>query len=177
MRFMTAAFAFIAGLAFALPAAQARDEEGACHADAVKLCKDVKPGGGRVFNCLKQHESELSSPCRERMAAGKKRADEFKEACKPDSEKLCKDIQAGPGKMMRCLVDHKTELSQSCKQKIAELEQRHPCMADAERLCKGVQAGQGQMAQCMKSHESELSAECKANMRQHHEKMHGQPKQ
>jgi hypothetical protein len=41
--------------------------EQACKEDATKLCKDVKPGGGRILQCLKQHESELSATCKEKM--------------------------------------------------------------------------------------------------------------
>jgi hypothetical protein len=41
---------------------QARD---ACAGDLNKFCKDVKPGEGRLLQCLKQHDSELSTQCRE----------------------------------------------------------------------------------------------------------------
>jgi hypothetical protein len=39
----------------------------ACKEDKEKLCKDTKPGGGRVLQCLKQHEGELSAACKEKM--------------------------------------------------------------------------------------------------------------
>ena len=35
-----------------------------CQAEAQALCKDVRPGGGRIIACLKQHSSELSAACR-----------------------------------------------------------------------------------------------------------------
>ncbi|TPW20711.1 MAG: hypothetical protein FD126_1411 [Elusimicrobia bacterium] len=36
----------------------------ACLADKERLCKDVKPGEGRIMECLKAHEAELSEACR-----------------------------------------------------------------------------------------------------------------
>lgn len=44
-----------------------QDFKQACEADANKHCKDTKPGGGRILQCLKQHEGELSPACKEQM--------------------------------------------------------------------------------------------------------------
>lgn len=44
-----------------------KEAKEACEEDAKKLCKDTKPGGGRIMQCLKQHEGELSPPCKEHM--------------------------------------------------------------------------------------------------------------
>ena len=35
----------------------------ACRDDVDKLCKAVKPGGGRLATCLKAHQAQLSSAC------------------------------------------------------------------------------------------------------------------
>lgn len=43
----------------------------ACKEDIQKDCKDVKPGGGRILHCLKQHEASLSPSCREKMPQSK----------------------------------------------------------------------------------------------------------
>jgi hypothetical protein len=45
----------------------------ACDADAQKFCKDVKPGHGRIIQCLRDHEKELSAGCRAKMTEPKKR--------------------------------------------------------------------------------------------------------
>jgi len=45
-----------------------REAMQACRGDAQKLCKDVKPGEGRIVECLKSHQSELSPPCAQSMA-------------------------------------------------------------------------------------------------------------
>lgn len=44
-----------------------KDVAEACQDDAGKVCKDVKPGKGRILRCLKQHEGELSPACKKQM--------------------------------------------------------------------------------------------------------------
>ncbi|WP_373510235.1 cysteine rich repeat-containing protein [Thiocapsa sp.] len=34
-----------------------------CKGDVERLCKGVKPGGGRIKACLEEHESEMSVDC------------------------------------------------------------------------------------------------------------------
>lgn len=41
-----------------------------CGADYKKLCPDVRMGGGRIVRCLKEHEAELSAPCRQVVSPG-----------------------------------------------------------------------------------------------------------
>jgi hypothetical protein len=36
----------------------------ACHADVERLCSDVKPGGGRIRECLRAHHADLSDGCK-----------------------------------------------------------------------------------------------------------------
>ena len=42
-----------------------------CEDDVLRLCAGVKPGGGRIIKCLKEHESELSPECRAKMETQK----------------------------------------------------------------------------------------------------------
>ena len=37
----------------------------ACAADAKRMCAKIKPGGGRLLQCLHQHEADLSPVCRD----------------------------------------------------------------------------------------------------------------
>jgi Golgi apparatus protein 1 len=165
MKLMACSSLLVAASLIGLSVAQAEEQENqhACRADVQKFCKGVRPGGGRIVICLKQHESELSSGCRERIAEAKEEGKELAAACKPDAEKLCKGVQPGQGRVASCLKQHQDQLSGECREKIAEAQSRHPCMKDAERLCKGVQPGEGRVMQCLHEHEAELSAECKAH--------------
>ena len=45
------------------------DAQKACQGDVKQLCPGVKPGEGRIVNCLKQHQAELSRNCREKLGA------------------------------------------------------------------------------------------------------------
>ena len=37
--------------------------------------------------------------------------------CKEDAEKLCKGVEPGEGRIVRCLKQHEAELSAACKEK------------------------------------------------------------
>jgi Cysteine rich repeat len=50
-----------------------RDVRADCKADAERLCKDIRPGGGSIAKCLKKHESELSDACRQHSRSAKTR--------------------------------------------------------------------------------------------------------
>jgi len=89
-----------------------------CMADAAKLCKDVEKGQGRVAKCLKEHEGELSSACKDNMGKMKEKMHDKKEACEADAKKLCKDTKPGGGRIMQCLKEHEGELSSECKEQM-----------------------------------------------------------
>ena len=91
------------------------DPKGACKADAEKFCKDIKPGKGRVWSCLKSNEAALSQVCKDHMAQKRENAKQFMTACKPDMKKFCKNIPRGKGRIVSCLKSHEAELSDGCK--------------------------------------------------------------
>jgi hypothetical protein len=112
-----AVFAGVFCLAIAT-AASAEETARPCKDDAAKLCQGVKPGGGAVVRCLKEHSSELSPACKKNIAKAKKKAREVKEACKDDAQRLCEGIKPGGGKIMQCLKQHDDELTAECKEQM-----------------------------------------------------------
>jgi hypothetical protein len=101
-------------------AASAQEGRGPCREDAARLCKDVQPGGGRIIQCLKQHENELSAACKERIAQAKEKIQEVQQACQGDVDAYCKGVQPGGGRIIQCLKQHEGQLSPGCKEKIAQ---------------------------------------------------------
>ena len=150
---------------FALPfSARAEDP---CKVDANNQCKNIPPGGGRIIACLKAHETDLSLPCKEKLAAGDAKMEKIKQACQPDAEKFCKGIKPGDGRIAACLKSHESELAPACQKLIGRVgtaarEVHEACKNDVEKLCQGIQPGGGRILACLKSHEAELSGPCKA---------------
>ena len=42
-----------------------------CQGDVTRLCKSVRAGGGRILQCLREHESDLTADCRQAVNPGK----------------------------------------------------------------------------------------------------------
>jgi hypothetical protein len=53
-------------------AKQLKGVQKACEDDIMAFCEGVKPGGGRIAQCLKANESKLSPQCKASAAKAKK---------------------------------------------------------------------------------------------------------
>lgn len=93
-------------------------DERPCADDVAKFCKDVKPGGGRLAKCLKEHENELSSACKSRREELKMKVREAAKACHDDIEQFCGNVKPGGGRILRCLKEHESKLSTECREKV-----------------------------------------------------------
>ncbi len=130
-------FAFFFSLFISLSPGHA-EMDGPCRASFEKFCKNVKPGGGAIFKCLKEHEAELPPECKAHaekmkgqqgqgmgMGEGGHRGGKFKqarEACKTDREKFCKDVQPGSGGILKCMKENEAQLSADCKAALPKRE-------------------------------------------------------
>jgi hypothetical protein len=96
--------------------AEFREEAQACQADVQRLCPNAKAGKERQ-ECMRQHKDEVSPECRHLVTGMMERRGEAHEAmraCGPDAQKLCKGVQPGEGRIVACLKQHQSELSEGC---------------------------------------------------------------
>ena len=106
--------------------AYAEEQKLICSEEIAQYCKGVKPGGGRLLVCLKEHEKDLTPSCREKVAGIEKRLEEAKQICSVDTEKFCKGIQTGEGRIAKCLNEHIEEISPACREKVSGLKKMIP---------------------------------------------------
>jgi hypothetical protein len=95
-----------------------------CADDIEKYCKGIKPGGGRLLNCLKAHETEISESCREKICELQGTIKECEQACSGDIAQFCKEVRPGGGRIVKCLREHDKELSPSCSSKLEMIGER-----------------------------------------------------
>ena len=92
--------------------------------------------------------------------------DEAGQACGADYQKFCAEVQPGEGRIGRCLMQHKQELSGSCQQFLARTAQTliqqfvAACQDDVTQYCKNVQPGEGRVLNCLREQHEAISPAC-----------------
>ena len=139
-------FILMFGLAVLLcgACASASAQMGPCAEDTAKLCKDIRPGEGRLVKCLRAHDAELSEACK----ASVQRDSAVSAKMQPNPGQP-KPVQAQPA------------------QPAPVQATPSPCEEDAKKFCKDVQPGQGRVATCLSQHLEEVSPGCKASFGRH----------
>jgi len=89
---------------------------GACREEIRKICGAVEPGNGRIRQCIEQNRNAFSPACQQQMAEHAQRAQQKAEACRTDVEQYCKGIEAGGGRILRCLKENEAKLSPACRE-------------------------------------------------------------
>lgn len=118
LKFLVFGVVLVGGLSFARA-------EGPCAADRAKFCGDVKMGEGAMMKCMHSHKDELSAGCKEHWTSMKSEMKEAHEACHGDVEKLCGDVKRGKGRIVKCLREHKDQLSDGCKAEFEKMKEKH----------------------------------------------------
>ncbi|CAN5389754.1 hypothetical protein BH10PSE16_BH10PSE16_17550 [soil metagenome] len=78
----------------------------ACRADYSRLCAGVKPGGGRIAQCLQAHQSELSGPCQASMGTIAQCGEQVKKTC---------GTEPGRAEFRQCMQAHKNDFGDECR--------------------------------------------------------------
>ncbi len=89
-------------------------------------------------------------------------------ACGADIKNFCKGVKAGQGRIVRCLWQHRAQLSDRCKAQAQSdwekaMQISADCAADAKKFCRGIIPGKGRIAACLLSHEAELTPACRTH--------------
>ena len=92
--------------------------EQACAPDIQAYCADVPRGGGKIVQCLKSHQQQLSPACQQGMTAAAALMKEVVAACSDDLHQFC--AGAAPGTVKDCLKANFRELSFGCKKELFE---------------------------------------------------------
>jgi hypothetical protein len=111
---LAAALFMTVSAADAAPSAMAK----ACAKDIKSVCADVKPGGGKLKACVKDHFSDLSTDCQIAIV----KAAAVGRACKADMKQYCGEVKPGKGAKAECLKSHAPDLSDGCKDALAKAE-------------------------------------------------------
>lgn len=78
----------------------------ACRADYRNFCSGMKPGGGRIADCLKQYQAELSPSCQTSIGTIGE--------CREVAKKICGSDAAGSA-FRECVKVHADEFSLACQ--------------------------------------------------------------
>jgi len=133
-----------------------------CLRDAAKLCKGVKPGGGRVLECMARKHNQLSPRCKTAMAPIKPHIIAWRNACGTDIDQHCSTLPP-TAVMLNCLGAHWSTLRSTCKTKIGEavVWRALVCAKDTKEHCSKVSPGAGRVVECLHKHRGSLELECR----------------
>ena len=174
----------------------------ACHADIKQTCIYTMPSengdddndvhNGRVTMCLVDHHEELQvQECRDAVHRVMKRASQdmrfdakLADACKEDKEQHCKDVDPGSARVIRCLQDSRTALSDSCRPVLFDYERtiaedidfqypmQQACAQEIKAMCGNVKSGYARVIRCLHKQVDgdDMGSECRKEVRRnmHH---------
>jgi hypothetical protein len=110
---------FVVGaLPFASSAAFAQGAGQACAADIQSYCAGVPQGEGRIAQCLRTHQQQLSPGCQRGMQSAGALMKEVVQACEDDVHRYCAGV--APGTTKECLRTNFRQLSFGCKRELFE---------------------------------------------------------
>lgn len=98
----------------AVPALAA--DEQPCFREMATFCHDIRWGGGRMIDCLFEHQDQVSPACSHFLGTMTDKVKEVSKPCQDDIEIFCPDMKPGQGSLIKCLQDNGTEISVECQE-------------------------------------------------------------
>jgi len=99
-----------------------------CEAEIEAYCSQVTLGEGRLLACFYAHEDKLSGRCQYALYEGAAQLEQFAAAvthlaveCKDDLMNYCAEVELGEGRVGTCLLEHKAEVTDACRQAIDDV--------------------------------------------------------
>ncbi len=153
----------LVALSIALPLPGVAEDP--CAAEAARLCSRAS-GEVALLGCLRGHEKELTPACRAELSALLPIAQEYGRDCEADARRLCAGTPPGEGRLLQCLKDQESFLSQSCQAafnrvRLERSKIQASCAGDVGRLCRDVPEGSGRVVACLRRQEAQLTSECR----------------
>jgi hypothetical protein len=105
-----------------------------CQRDTEEFCAGLLPGGGRLIQCLDEHEVELSATCRNEVSwivEARAKVANVERACKADVERICGNVAHEAGPQLECLQANPTQLSPDCSPSDIQLAMGAATIVDA----------------------------------------------
>ena len=106
-----------------------------------------------------------------RQNEGKRRGHHrHKMLCQDDVQKLCPDVEKGQGRILKCLSDHKSEWSDSCKEDMKRHDERmkkkmEKCQADVDSHCAEHKGNPMEVMKCLRENKDKVSSECSESLK------------
>jgi hypothetical protein len=140
--------------------------EDSCATVMAQVCPASR-GDLEPFACVRAHEAEISRACPGDADALLAKAREIGADCEGDVARLCKGVAPGGGRIVTCLRNNESQLSQACQGKfnewrLARMELQSACSREIGSLCGTVPAGAGRVWTCLRAHEQELGSDCRS---------------
>ena len=86
-----------------------------CQADVAKFCSHTEQGKGRIAQCLKEVQWQLSTACQQYSELVNSRTKETLQACQDEILQYCSVTEVTNGRITNCLKKGSPNLSAECK--------------------------------------------------------------
>ena len=98
-----------------------------CKQELTTICKDVKPGDGRIIACLYAFQDKLTPKCEYAFYDSVSQLDltltklsYVVGECRDDLKKNCADVKPGEGRLLDCLNKNEAKVGDRCKTALKE---------------------------------------------------------